>query len=139
MELLHHIKTIPILGVCLGHQAIAQAYGADLIRANEPVHGKTSQIYHASNDVFAGIPSPIRVARYHSLIVPAESLPYDLEVTAHADDGTVMGLRHRKAPIFGLQFHPESIATEYGETMLSNFVRLAREFGHKKRTAAPGN
>ncbi len=118
---------VPILGVCLGHQAIGQAFGGEVIRAPTPMHGKTSAITHAGDDVFAGLPSPFRATRYHSLAVRPESLPDALEATAHADDGAViMGLRHRFLPIFGVQFHPESIASEHGHQLLGNFLAIVR-------------
>ena len=117
---------IPILGVCLGHQAIGQAFGGDVVRAPEPMHGKVSAMTHAGTDIFAGLPSPFRATRYHSLIVARESLPPVLEATAWTEDGLIMGLRHRALPIFGVQFHPESIASEHGHAILANFLALAR-------------
>ena len=116
---------IPILGVCLGHQAIGQAFGGDVVRAPEPMHGKVSAMTHAGTDIFAGLPSPFRATRYHSLIVARESLPEALEATAWTD-GMIMGLRHRMLPIYGVQFHPESIASEHGHAILANFLALAR-------------
>ncbi len=119
--------SVPILGVCLGHQAIGQAFGGEVIRAPTPMHGKTSAIAHTGGDVFAGLPSPFRATRYHSLTVRPESMPDALEATAHADDGAViMGLRHRLLPIFGVQFHPESIASEHGHRLLGNFLDIVR-------------
>jgi anthranilate synthase/aminodeoxychorismate synthase-like glutamine amidotransferase len=115
---------IPILGVCLGHQAIGQAFGGDVIRAPVPVHGKTSPVTHAGSDIFQGVPSPFEVTRYHSLIVQADTLPDTLEATAWTD-GLIMGLRHRTLPIFGVQFHPESIASQHGHALLANFLTLA--------------
>ncbi len=114
--------SIPILGVCLGHQAIGAACGADIVRAAEVMHGKTSRITHDSSGVFAGLPSPFTATRYHSLIVEESSLPPVLEVTARSEDGTIMGLRHREFDVYGVQFHPESILTEYGHQLLATFI-----------------
>jgi anthranilate synthase component 2 len=113
---------IPILGVCLGHQAIGAAFGGNVIRAPEPVHGKLSAIRHHEQGVFAGLPSPFEATRYHSLIVERSTLPSALEVTAESDDGLIMGLRHRELPIEGIQFHPESYTTEHGKQLLRNFL-----------------
>jgi anthranilate synthase/aminodeoxychorismate synthase-like glutamine amidotransferase len=120
-------RNMPLLGVCLGHQAIGQAFGGAVVRAPAPVHGKTAQIRHADRDLFAGLPDPFTATRYHSLIVDRPSLPDALAVTAWLDDGMIMGLRHRTLPIFGTQFHPESIATSHGHEILANFLRLARQ------------
>ena len=117
---------VPVLGVCLGHQAIGQVFGGDVVRAPKPMHGKVSPILHDGTDVFAGLPSPFQATRYHSLIVRAETLPDALIATAHTEDGIIMGLRHRSLPIYGVQFHPESIASEHGHDILANFVALAR-------------
>ena len=114
---------IPILGVCLGHQAIGAAFGGRVIRAPEPVHGKLSTIRHTGAGVFDGLPSPFAATRYHSLIVEQESLPGGLEITAWSDDGLIMGLRHRTLPVEGIQFHPESYTTEHGKQLLRNFLR----------------
>ena len=128
--------SLPILGVCLGHQAIGQAFGGEVIRAPAPMHGKTSAIAHTGGDVFAGLPSPFRATRYHSLTVRPESMPDVLEATAHADDGAViMGLRHRRLPIFGVQFHPESIASEHGHRLLGNFLDIVRGCNAPARAA----
>jgi anthranilate synthase/aminodeoxychorismate synthase-like glutamine amidotransferase len=116
---------LPILGVCLGHQAIAAALGGRVIRANEPVHGRSSPIWHDGRGVFSGLPNPIVAARYHSLVVEEASLPDCLEVSARTDDGTVMALRHRQLPVVGLQFHPESILTDLGYALLAGFLRVA--------------
>ena len=113
---------LPILGVCLGHQTIAEALGGRVVRADEPVHGRTSPIRHDGRGVFAGIPNPITGCRYHSLVVEEASLPQCLEVSARTDDGTVMALRHRQLPVVGLQFHPESILTETGYPLLAGFL-----------------
>jgi len=116
---------LPILGVCLGHQAIGQAFGGDVVRAKSLMHGKTSDIHHDGDGLFAGLPEPFVAARYHSLAVQRSSLPEVLAVTAWTDDGEIMGLRHKARPIYGVQFHPESVATEAGHTLLANFLRLA--------------
>ncbi|MCX7372058.1 MAG: aminodeoxychorismate/anthranilate synthase component II [Alphaproteobacteria bacterium] len=118
---------LPLMGVCLGHQAIGQAFGGDVIRAPEPVHGKVWEVAHDGSGIFAGIPSPFRATRYHSLVVAAETFPAALRPTAHTADGLVMGLEHRELPIWGVQFHPESIASDHGHAILSNFCRLARQ------------
>jgi anthranilate synthase/aminodeoxychorismate synthase-like glutamine amidotransferase len=117
---------VPLLGVCLGHQAIGQAFGGRVVRAKEPVHGKVWDVAHRGTDVFAGLPSPFRATRYHSLVVEREGLPPELEATAWTDDGLIMGLAHRDLPIWGVQFHPESIASQHGHDLLRNFLQLAR-------------
>ncbi len=114
--------TIPLLGVCLGHQAIGQAFGGHVIRAPKPVHGKTAQIFHDDVGIFAAMPNPFTATRYHSLIVERATLPASLEVTAWTNDGLIMGLRHREYPIEGVQFHPESILTTDGKQLLQHFV-----------------
>jgi len=115
-------KTIPLLGVCLGHQCIGHAFGGKVIRAPKPMHGKTSQISHEGGGVFAGLPSPFTATRYHSLIVEEASFPAELEILARSEDGLIQGLRHRTLPIQGVQFHPESILTESGRALLGNFL-----------------
>lgn len=123
VELIQRLgPTVPMLGVCLGHQAVGIAYGADVIRV-EPVHGKRSEVRHGGAGSFAGLPSPLQAGRYHSLAVARESLPADLEVTAWSPDGLVMGMRHRTHPVEGIQFHPESILTEAGPALLSTWLR----------------
>ncbi len=122
----HFGESIPILGVCLGHQAIAEAYGGVVVRARHPMHGKASDIIHDEKDLFQGIRNPLRVARYHSLIVGEASLPGELVVTARCDKGEVMGIRHREFPVFGVQFHPESVLTQEGHGMLRNFINNQR-------------
>ncbi len=117
---------IPILGVCLGHQAIGQAFGGEVVRAPVPMHGKTSRIHHAGSDILESVPNPFTATRYHSLIVDRASLPETLVATAWTEDGIVMAMRHRALPIYGVQFHPESIASESGHVILGNFLRLAR-------------
>jgi anthranilate synthase component II len=123
---------IPIFGVCLGHQAIGEAFGGEVIRAPVPVHGKISEISHASETVFAGINGPFRATRYHSLVVKRDGLPDDLQVTAETD-GLVMALSHRARPTHGVQFHPESIASEHGHRILANFLDLAAEWNKRCR------
>lgn len=115
----------PLMGVCLGHQALGQSFGGKVIRHAEIIHGKTDHIHHESRSLFAGLPSPLTATRYHSLVVERESLPECLEITAETADGTIMGLAHKELPIHGLQFHPESIASEHGHAMLKNFLDLA--------------
>jgi para-aminobenzoate synthetase component 2 len=123
LALIEHFKgKIPILGVCLGHQAIGQAFGGEVVRADHLMHGKTSEIHHTGKGVFAGVPSPFTATRYHSLIVKRETLPDCLEITAETAEGEIMGLRHREYPVEGVQFHPESIMTEHGKTILRNFL-----------------
>ena len=113
---------VPILGVCLGHQAIGQAFGGKVVHAKELMHGKTSPVEHVGDGVFAGLPSPFTATRYHSLAIERESLPEELEVTAWTQDGEIMGVRHRHFPVEGVQFHPESILTEHGHKMLRSFL-----------------
>jgi anthranilate synthase/aminodeoxychorismate synthase-like glutamine amidotransferase len=125
---------VPLLGVCLGHQAIGQAFGGTVVRAFEPVHGKTSPINHENTDIFAGLPDPFTATRYHSLIVQRSTLPDELVPTAATQDGIIMGLRHAALPIYGVQFHPESIATSHGHDILKNFLDIARG----KNSSAPG-
>ena len=116
----------PILGVCLGHQAIGQVFGGDIVRAGSVMHGKTSFIRHNGEGVFAGLPDPFEATRYHSLVIDRETFPAVLEITAEADDGTVMGLRHREHPVEGVQFHPESVLTVGGHQLLANFLGQVR-------------
>jgi anthranilate synthase component II len=126
LELVQQLHTkFPILGVCLGHQAIGQAFGGRIVRAHEPMHGRTSQVFHQQSPLFAQVPNPITACRYHSLIVERASLPTCLEMTAWSSDGLIMALQHRKYPVVGLQFHPESILTDTGYLLLANFLRLA--------------
>ncbi|MGY6536806.1 MAG: anthranilate synthase component II [Pararhodobacter sp.] len=113
---------VPLLGICLGHQTIGQAFGGQVVRADQIVHGKTDHIHHAGQGVFAGLPTPFSATRYHSLIVARDTLPDCLEITGWLRDGTIMGLRHRHHPIEGVQFHPESIASEQGHALLRNFT-----------------
>ncbi|HHV74689.1 aminodeoxychorismate/anthranilate synthase component II [Thermoanaerobacterium sp. PSU-2] len=113
---------IPILGICLGHQAIGYAYGAKIIRANTIMHGKTSSVNHVGKGLFEGIKSPMKAMRYHSLVIDKSSLPESLEITAETDDGTIMAIKHKRHHVYGLQFHPESILTDDGKNILKNFV-----------------
>ncbi|MEB3261468.1 MAG: aminodeoxychorismate/anthranilate synthase component II [Cyanobacteriota bacterium] len=128
LEVLRELSpSIPTLGVCLGHQSIAQVYGGRVVRARELMHGKTSPVLHGGEGVFAGLPNPLIATRYHSLIAERESLPDCLEITAWLEDGTIMGLRHRRHPhIQGVQFHPESVLTQEGHALLANFLRTAQ-------------
>ncbi len=119
---------IPILGVCLGHQTIGEVFGGSVVRAPRLMHGKTSPVLHDGSDLFAGIPSPFEATRYHSLIVLESTLPAEVEVTARTDEGEVMALAHRLYPTRGVQFHPESILTLHGKTLLANFITIARSF-----------
>jgi anthranilate synthase component 2 len=119
---------VPIFGVCLGHQAIGQAYGGRIVRAPRLMHGKVSEILHEGDGVFHGINGPFRATRYHSLTIAPDSMPADLVQTAHTEDGTIMGVRHRTDPVHGVQFHPESIASEHGHRILKNFLEIARAF-----------
>lgn len=114
---------VPLLGVCLGHQCIGQAFGGKIVQT-KPMHGKTSHISHTDRGVFAGIPSPFEVTRYHSLVIEPDSLPDDLEITAQTEDGIIMGVQHKNKPLHGVQFHPESIATQHGHALLKNFIAL---------------
>ena len=129
LEVLQQLSpTIPTLGVCLGHQSIAQVYGGKVVRAKELMHGKTSPVHHSGQGVFEGLPNPLTATRYHSLIAERETLPDCLEITAWLEDGTVMGLRHRDFPhIQGVQFHPESVLTQEGHALLANFLRQASQ------------
>ena len=117
-------KKIPLLGVCLGHQSIGQAFGGEIVRGQKPMHGKISTLSHTGKGVFEGIENEYDITRYHSLIIERETFPDDLEITAETDDGKIMGIQHKNLPIHGVQFHPESIATQHGHKLLENFVRL---------------
>ncbi len=130
---------IPILGVCLGHQAIGDAFGGMIVRAPTPVHGKLSLIRHDGTGIFRGINAPFEATRYHSLVIDRGSLPDDLTVTADTEDGLIMGLAHRRLPLHGVQFHPESIASDHGHLMLKNFLDLAASWNASsgRRAAAP--
>ncbi len=124
---------VPILGVCLGHQAIGAAYGGNVVRAPVPVHGKLSTIKHKGEGVMRGINASFEATRYHSLVVKRDTMPADLAVTAETDDGLVMAMSHKKHPVHGVQFHPESIASEHGQTILKNFLDLAAQWNAAKR------
>jgi anthranilate synthase component 2 len=128
---------IPLLGVCLGHQAIGQAYGGHVIRAPVPMHGKLSTIRHTDKGIFKGLPEKIEVTRYHSLIVERATLPDCLEVTAETTDGIIMGLQHKTHPVHGVQFHPESIASEQGHALLANFLELAGLSPRRRNASRP--
>lgn len=121
-------KNIPLMGVCLGHQTIGQAFGGNVVTAKSIMHGKTSLIEHSKNEIFKGIPSPFQATRYHSLIVSETELPDCLKITARVEDGTIMGLQHREKKIYGVQFHPESIASQYGHKMIKNFLSQVKNF-----------
>ncbi len=129
--ILAYAGRIPILGVCLGHQSIGQAFGGRVVHAKQLMHGKTSWIRHRDSDLFAGLPNPFEATRYHSLAVARDDLPAALVVTAETEDGEIMGLRHAQHAVFGVQFHPESILTVHGKDLLANFLRLAREAGRR--------
>lgn len=126
LELIEKNRTVPLLGVCLGHQAIGEAFGARIIRGREPVHGKTSLIRHTGANLFEGCPDPVEVTRYHSLVIERESLPDELSVDAEAEDGTIMAITHRSLPLWGVQFHPESYGTKHGDVLIRNFASKAR-------------
>ena len=124
---------IPIFGVCLGHQAIGEVFGGEVVRAPQPIHGKIADIFHEGETVFHGLPSPFKATRYHSLVVRRDSLPTELAVTAQTGDGLIMGLSHLTHPTHGVQFHPESIASEHGHALLRNFLELAKSWNAAKR------
>ncbi len=115
-------RTIPVLGVCLGHQCIGAAYGGEIVRAGRPMHGKTSRIHHRGTDLFSGLPNPFLASRYHSLVISPASVPRELEVTATSEDGEIMAVKHTTHPVYGVQFHPESVLTEHGYRMLDHFL-----------------
>jgi anthranilate synthase component II len=131
--ILRYAGKLPILGVCLGHQSLGAAMGGRVVHAKTLMHGKTSQIHHRNSDVFEGLPNPFEATRYHSLAVAREGLPDTLVVTAETEDGEIMGMRHRDHPVYGVQFHPESILTTSGKALLANFLRIAR--GERARAA----
>ncbi|GAB6072716.1 aminodeoxychorismate/anthranilate synthase component II [Venenivibrio stagnispumantis] len=122
----------PMLGVCLGHQSIGSAFGANIIKAKCLMHGKTSLIYHNQEGIFKDIPSPFSAVRYHSLVIDEKTLPEDIKITARSDDGEIMAIQHTKYPIYGVQFHPESILTEYGKKLLQNFIELASQIKNEQ-------
>jgi anthranilate synthase component 2 len=125
IDLIRANKTVPLLGVCLGHQAIAEAFGAQVVRGELPVHGKISEVRHGGANLFAGCPQPMQTARYHSLVVARETLPDFLQVDAQTDDGAIMALSHTERPVFGIQFHPESYGTSGGDRLIANFLTAA--------------
>jgi anthranilate synthase/aminodeoxychorismate synthase-like glutamine amidotransferase len=126
LELVRQLhRDVPILGVCLGHQTIGQAFGASVIRAAEPVHGRSSLVHHSGSGLFEGVANPTTACRYHSLILERQTLPAELTITAALDDGAIMAIEHRDFPVFGVQFHPESVLTSDGYVLLANFLRLA--------------
>ncbi len=124
--------TTPILGVCLGHQTIGQVFGGDVVRAPTPMHGKVSRIHHNARGLFRGVNGPFQATRYHSLVIERKTAPPELEITAETDDGLIMAVEHRERPVYGVQFHPESIASEHGRTILNNFLDLARDFSARR-------
>jgi anthranilate synthase component 2 len=126
--IMEYAGKIPLLGVCLGHQSIGAAFGGKVVRSVSLMHGKTSPIHHDGKELFSGLPNPFNATRYHSLVVERESLPDCLEVTAWVDNGEIMGLRHKKLPVWGVQFHPESILTEGGMELLDNFIKLSKQY-----------
>lgn len=126
IELIRANDSVPLLGVCLGHQAIAEAFGACIVRGGVPVHGKVSEVEHHNEGLFAGCPHPMRTARYHSLVIEPATLPEFLRVDAETSDGTVMAISHRERPIFGIQFHPESYGTMDGDQLIVNFLEVAK-------------
>jgi anthranilate synthase/aminodeoxychorismate synthase-like glutamine amidotransferase len=125
-------QRIPILGVCLGHQCIAEAYGGEIVRAPRLMHGKASTITHDGNNLFSGLPTSFQAGRYHSLVVKRTSLPGCLDITAESDDGEIMALCHRQFPVYGVQFHPESVLTRYGKKILAQFLAVAPKTGSKR-------
>ncbi len=127
-------ETTPILGVCLGHQAIGQAFGAEIVRAEAPMHGKVSRISHDARGLFRGLNGPFQATRYHSLVIERSSAPPDLEISAESDDGLIMSIAHHDRPVYGVQFHPESIASEHGHQILRNFLDLAAAFNARGQT-----
>ncbi|AAC06781.1 anthranilate synthase component II [Aquifex aeolicus] len=122
-----YYKEYPILGVCLGHQSIGYAFGAKIVRAKRLMHGKTSQIFHTGEGVFKNLPSPFTAVRYHSLVIDKNTLPEELKITAWSDDEEIMGIEHKEYPVYGVQFHPESVLSEHGMEILKNFLELAEE------------
>lgn len=133
VDVIKNFKGIyPILGVCLGHQSIGQAFGAKIVKAKCLMHGKTSKIYHNGKGLFEGIPNPFNAVRYHSLVIDESTLPEDIEITARSDDGEIMAIEHKKYSIWGVQFHPESILTEYGHKLLENFLKMGKKEAAKE-------
>jgi len=131
-------SAIPILGVCLGHQCIGAAYGGEIVRAGQPMHGKTSLIHHRGSGIFRGLPTPFRATRYHSLVISPASVPAELEVLATSEDGEIMAVQHRRDPVYGLQFHPESVLTEHGYRLVDHFLHGIPEAPRALPVAADG-
>lgn len=132
LDIIHNFKGVkPILGICLGHQAIGYYFGGNIIKGKEPVHGKISYVKHNNKDLFYNIKNPLRVTRYHSLIIDKENLGEDLEITSSLENGVIMGVKHKNYPIFGVQFHPEAEMTEEGHEILRNFINITKEFKEK--------
>jgi len=131
-------SAIPILGVCLGHQCIGAAYGGEIVRAGQPMHGKTSLIHHRGSGIFRGLPTPFRATRYHSLVISPASVPAELEVLAASEDGEIMAVQHRRDPVYGLQFHPESVLTEHGYRLVDHFLHGIPEAPRALPLAADG-
>lgn len=133
LEILHKFKGVkPILGICLGHQCIGHYFSSNIIKGKEPVHGKISYINHSNKDIFNGVKNPLRVTRYHSLIIDNKNISNDLEVTSYTEDNVVMGIKHKKYPIFGVQFHPEAEMTEEGHKIIENFIQISKSFKENK-------
>lgn len=133
LDIIENFKgDIPILGICLGHQSIGYSFGGEIVKGMEPVHGKISYVKHNSEGMFKGIKNPLRVTRYHSLIIDKESLPNELQVVAETEDNIIMAVRHKEYPIFGVQFHPEAEMTEEGHKLLNNFINIAKAYGTAK-------
>ena len=124
IDLIRKVEGLPLLGVCLGHQAIAEAFGGKVVRGDKPMHGKVSSVKHSGTSVFKGLPSPFEATRYHSLVVEKKTLPEVLTITAETDDVAIMGISHKSKPIHGVQFHPESVASEHGHQLLRNFLEI---------------
>ena len=122
-----YYKKLPILGVCLGHQSIGVAFGGKITKAKRLMHGKISEIYHTGLDIFEGIPSPFKAVRYHSLVISKDDFPKDLDIIAESEDGEIMAIKHREYPVFGVQFHPESVLSEYGMHLLRNFLNISKK------------
>ncbi len=122
-----YYKKLPILGVCLGHQSIGVAFGGKITKAKRLMHGKISEIYHTGLDIFEGIPSPFKAVRYHSLVISKDDFPKDLDIIAESEDGEIMAIKHREYPVFGVQFHPESVLSEYGMPLLRNFLNISKK------------
>jgi anthranilate synthase/aminodeoxychorismate synthase-like glutamine amidotransferase len=125
-------EKVPILGVCLGHQSIAYYFGAEVKKGKQPVHGKITYLSHNSSLLFNDLPSRFKVTRYHSLVVYSDTIPKGLQVDAYSDDGTVMSISHKKFPVYGVQFHPEAVLTEYGHNLIHNYIKICKEWGRKE-------